>query len=136
MAKIDELPGIPKTLINFGCRLNSSDINVVKTASQAYDRTPFKYSQATLEFLPFPRQAGWAVPCDRKGPTTEAGRTEGRNAVEDPERKRRVAVCCGGPRRERRPPRPRGSQRPTASRGARRHEPAATAKRKGEKPPG
>jgi len=40
-----------------------------------------------------------------EGPPSEAGRTEGRNGVEDPERKRRVAACRGGPRRERRPSR-------------------------------
>lgn len=43
-----------------------------------------------------------------EGPPSEAGRTEGRNEVEDPERKRRVAACRGGPRRERRPSRVRG----------------------------
>jgi len=34
----------------------------------------------------FPEEAGWAAPCDRKGSPSEAGRTEGRNNVEDPER--------------------------------------------------
>ncbi len=72
--------------------------------------------QRSFEALP----AGWAAPCDRKGPTTEAARTEGRNESGGPGAKRRVAGRCGGPRRERRPHRVAGtSSRPRRRAGAR-----------------